>query len=109
MENLEIPPCTLVRLKAWDNWRLFAHEKAEGVHIDKRLVYLALGDRSQIGNMSLEDFAKLTCDQVEALQDALQPGMMLVRQSIEEAGLDESPVNTTPPPVIELIIILFQP
>ena len=38
-----------IDMKAWDNWRQFAHEKAEGVHIDKRLVYLAIGDRSQIG------------------------------------------------------------
>ena len=91
-----------IEMKAWDNWRQFAHERAEGVHIDKRLVYLALGDRSQIGNMSLEEFSRLTCDQVEALQDALKPGMMLVRPSMEEAGLDGSPVNKTPPPVIEI-------
>ena len=87
-----------IELRAWDNWRQYAHDKVEGIPIDKRLVFLALlGDRSQIGNMTLEEFSRLTCDQVEALQDSLKPGMMLVRPSIEEAGLDESPVSTTPP------------
>ena len=91
-----------IELRAWDNWRQFAQDKVEGISVDKRLVYLALGDRSQIGNMKLEEFSKLSCDQVEALQDSLKPGMMLVRPSIKEAGLDESPVSSTPPPVIEI-------
>ena len=91
-----------IPMRAWDNWRQYAHDKPEGVPVDKRLVYMAIGDRAQIGNMTLEQFAELTCDQVEALQDARKPGMMLIRPSIEDAWLDESPKKTTPPPCIEL-------
>ena len=68
--------------RAWDNWRQWAHDKTEGIHIDKRMVYLAIGDRAQIGNMSLEEFARLTCDQVEFLTERMTPGMMLVRPSM---------------------------
>ena len=92
-----------VPLRAFENWRQFAHDKSEGIHIDKRLVFMAIGDRSQIGNMSLDQFAKMTCDQVTALQDKLLPGMMVVRPTIEEASLDEHPVpEGPPPPVIDL-------
>ena len=88
--------------EAWDNWMAWAHEKVEGVAIDKRLLFLALGDRSQIGNMDLEAFSKLKCDQVERLQDNLKPGMMLVRPSIQEAGLEGSPRDQADTPLVEL-------
>ena len=89
--------------RAWENWRQWAHEKVGGVHIDKRMVFLAIGDRSQIGNMSLDEFADLTCDQVEALTERMVPGLMLVRPSMEEAGLVEYEATPrTPPPVVEL-------
>ena len=39
--------CTVAR-QAWDKWRQFGYKKVEGCHIDKRLLFLALGDRSQI-------------------------------------------------------------
>lgn len=77
--------------KAWENWMMLGKERVGGVSIDKRLIYLAIGDRSQIGNMSIAEFSRLTCQQVESLQDALKPGMFLVRPSVEEAGLDEGP------------------
>ena len=77
--------------KAWENWMMLGKEKVGGVNVDKRLIFLAIGDRSQIGNMSIGEFSRLTCEQVESLQDALKPGMFLVRPSIEEAGLDEGP------------------
>ena len=92
-----------VSMEAWDNWRQWAHDKAEGIHIDKRLVYMLLGDRSQIGNMSLHEFAKLTCDQVEALQDKLSPGMHIVRPSIDDAYLKVEEILKTPPPVVDLM------
>ena len=88
--------------RAWDNWRQWAHDKTEGIHIDKRMVYLAIGDRAQIGNMPLEEFARLTCDQVEFLTERMTPGMMLVRPSMEEAGLVEIQDESTPPPVVEI-------
>ena len=88
--------------QAWDNWCQWNQEKAEGCHYDKRLLFLALGDRSQIFNMTLEEFTMLTADRVEALQDRMVPGMMVIRPSIHEAFLDESPSNRTPPPVVEI-------
>ena len=90
--------------RAWDNWRQFNKHPVEGIPVDKRIIYMLIGDRSQIGNMALEEFSRLKCDQVEALMFKLEAGMMLVRPSIEEAGLDEGPVPTisTPPSVIEL-------
>ena len=39
--------CTVAR-QAWDKRRQFGYKKVEGCHIDKRLLFLALGDRSQI-------------------------------------------------------------
>ena len=92
-----------IPMHAWDNWRIWAHDKAEGIHIDKRIIYMAIGDRSQIENMSLEEFSNLTCDEVEALQDKLTPGMHLVRPSIEEACLHEIPETKTSPPVVDLL------
>ena len=92
-----------ISMEAWDNWRQWAHDKSEGVHIDKRIVYMAIGDRSQIDNMTLEEFSKLTCDQVEALQDKLVPGMHLVRPSIEDAFMNHIPNDKTPPPVVDLL------
>ena len=76
---------------AWDNWMILGDENVGGVGVDKRLIYMAIGDRSQIGNMTVEEFSKLSADQVTKLQDALKPGMFLVRPSLQDAGLDESP------------------
>ena len=81
---------------AWENWMILGKERVGGVGIDKRIIYLAIGDRSQIGNMGIEEFSKLSCEQVERLQDGLKPGMFLVRPSITEAGLDEGPRRATP-------------
>ena len=75
--------------QAWENWMILGRENVGGVGIDKRLVYLAIGDRAQIGNMSVHEFSRLSCEQVERLQDGLKPGMFLVRPSLEDAGLDE--------------------
>ena len=88
--------------RAWDNWRMWPGAQVEGIHKDKRILYMILGDRSQITNMTLERFSRLTLDQVKSLQDRMEPGLFLVRPTLEEAGLDEGPVQGSPPPVIEL-------
>ena len=91
---------------AWDNWRILGNSQPEGVHVDKRLLYLVLGDRSQILNMTLDEFCRLNATQVEQLQDRLRPGMHLVRPTIEEACLNEVPEVLESPirchPIVEL-------
>ena len=88
--------------QAWDNWRQWGHSVVEGVPVDQRLLFLALGDRHQIGNMNIEEFTRMTCDQVEALMDRFVPGLMLVRPSLFEAGLVEGPVKPPTPPIVDL-------
>ena len=51
LDRLTLPPCHSLWL------------------IDKRLIFLVLGDQSQILSMSLEEFSRLKTDQFEALQD----------------------------------------
>ena len=91
---------------AWDNWRILGQSQTEGIHVDKRLLFLVLGDRSQILNMKLDEFCRLNADQVEQLQDRMRPGMHLVRPSIEEACLNEIPERLESPirchPIVEL-------
>ena len=88
--------------RAWDKWRMWSEDKVEGIHQDKRLIFMILGDRGQIRNRSLKGFAKMSFEQVNALQINMEPGKMLVRPTIEEAGLDEGPSPVTPPPVLEV-------
>ena len=89
--------------QAWENWRILGRKEVTGVPIDIRMVYMLIGDRNQIGAMSLEEFAHMTCDQVEALTRNMVPGMNLNRPTIEEARMEEIPDTSTPPPVIELM------
>ena len=88
--------------QAWDNWRQWGHSVVEGVPVDQRLLFLALGDRHQIGNMNIEEFTRMSCDQVESLMDRFVPGLMLVRPSLFEAGLVEGPVKPPTPPIVDL-------
>ena len=87
---------------AWDNWRTWGHLRVEGIPVDKRLAFLAVGDRSQIGNMDLETFSRMTADQVRALTERFIPGQCLVRPSLEEACLIEEEVRHPTPPLVEL-------
>ena len=48
--------------RAWDNWRMWPGAQVEGIHKDKRILFMILGDRSQINNMTLEMFSRLTYD-----------------------------------------------
>ena len=85
--------------EAWENWRMWINAW-EGIPIDKRMLYLALGDRDRIGNLSLEEFAKLDVTVIKQLLRNREAGQRMVRPSMEEAGL--STKKATPPPVIEL-------
>ena len=88
--------------QAWENWRLWGRTEVTGVPIDIRMIYMLIGDRNQIGAMSLEEFAHMTCDQVEALTRNMKPGMVLNRPTINDARMEEIPDPSTPPPVIEI-------
>ena len=54
---------------AWDNWRILGQRGSEGIHVDKRLLFLVLGDRSQILNMKIDEFCRMSATQVEQLQE----------------------------------------
>ena len=83
--------------RAWDNWRMWADDAVEGIHQDKRILFMLLGDRAQIFNITLEHFSQLNVTQVRSLMVHLKPGKMLIRPSIEEAGLDERPAASASP------------
>ena len=67
--------------------------------LDKRLIYIAVGDRAQIGHMELEEFAKLDKEQVLSIMDSHKYGQRLLRPSIEDACLDERSKSESPPVV----------
>ena len=64
------------------------------------MLFLAIGDRKRIGNMSLEEFSKLDASVIKQLIGNRMPGQRMVRPSMEEAGLATK--KATPPPVVEL-------
>ena len=85
--------------EAWENWRMWINAW-EGIPIDKRMLYLALGDRDRIANLTLEEFAKLDFTVIKQLLSNREPGQRMVRPTMEEAGLATK--KATPPPVINL-------
>ena len=92
---------------AWDNWRMWNAEKMEGADIDKRFIYLAIGDRSKIRDMTVEEFGRLSYQQIQDIHDSFRPGMVLTRPTMAEAGLEvpekeEKKEEGSPPPVVEL-------
>ena len=88
--------------RAWDNWRMWSDDAVEGIHQDKRILFMLLGDRAQIFNIDLDHFSKLNVVQVRSLLVHLTPGKWLIRPSIEEAGLDEGPGNSPTPPLVNI-------
>ena len=91
-----------VPMRAWNNWRTWCRPDANGIHPDHRILFMLLGDRSQIGNKTLEQFSKMSIYKLRTILAKLAPGKMLIRPSIEEAGLVEEPVLTSPPPLVEV-------
>ena len=93
-----------VPMRAFDNWRTWSQgDKIEGIPLDKRLLFIAVGDRAKLGNMDLDDFAKLNKDQVLSVMEGHSYGNLLVRPSVEDAGLDERPRSKSrSPPCITL-------
>ena len=90
--------------EAWENWRLWIKDVPEGIPFDKRMIYLALGDRSKIENMTLDEFAKLDFSVVRQLLNSRAPGQRMVRPTMEEACMttEQSRPPPYPAPVIEL-------
>ena len=87
-----------VPMRALDNWRTWSMgDRVAGVPLDKRLLFIAIGDRAKIGNMELEEFARLDKEQVMAIMDTHRYGDNLVRPSIEDAALDERTASPSPP------------
>lgn len=86
--------------EAMENWRLWINDVPEGIPFDKRMIFLAVGDRDRIGNISLDEFAKLDFVVIKQLLTNREPGQRMVRPSITEACMTTK--QTTPPPLIEL-------
>ena len=91
-----------VPMRAWHNWRTWCRPDVKGIHPDHRILFMLLGDRSQIGNKTLEQFSKLSIYKLRTILAKFEPGRMLNRPSIEEAGLVEESVTTSPPPLVEV-------
>ena len=87
--------------EAWENWRLWINDVPEGVPFDKRMTFLALGDRGRIGNLTLDEFARLDFTVVKQLLTNREPGQRMVRPSMEEALMTTEQTRLHPP-VIEL-------
>ena len=71
----------------------------EGVPLDKRLIFIAVGDRAQLGHIELEVFARLEKEQILTMMDNHRYGQRLLRPTIEDAGLDERRKSESPPVV----------
>ena len=63
-----------------DNWRTRKE-------CDARMLFLALGDKDQLGEMTLSDFKELEMGSIKALKDNMVPGTIYRRPTTDEAML----------------------
>ena len=86
-----------VDLEAWQNYLLF-REESNKQDLDMRLLYHAVCNRWETGDMTLIEFAQLDVEAIKNLINGMMPGGDYPRPSVREAMLATEPAAPEPTP-----------